>query len=445
MSTMSLNPSISGPSGFSGLWQLFQLARTPIEFAVQSAHDHGDVMRIKIGPAEIYQFNHPDLIADVLGTHNQNFVKDISYRALAGIFGEGLLLSDGELWQRHRRLMQPAFTQDRIADYAATATEHTATMLDTWAVGDVIKVHQAISQLTIKVITQALFGINVAATALEIGEALDAIMLQYYHRAQTNFLMPAWVPTLSNRQANRATQRLKAIVADIIAQRQRSPQTDLLSSLLLAADENGQNLTPTELQDEVMTLLLAGHETTANALVWTLMLLSQNPDAATKLTAEVQSVLNGRWPNMGNLAQLRYTEQVLKESMRLYPPAWILSREVTQDCKIGPYFLSKGTMVYFSQWVVHRDERFFKSPEQFQPERWQDNLEQRLPRCAYFPFGAGPRVCIGKAFAMMEAILMLAMIAQRFRLELLPDQTIELLPSITLRPKVDIQMVLKPV
>ncbi len=438
-------PKVPGPSGFEAIRQLLQFARTPIEFAMKYAHDYGDIAQIKVGSRHVYQLNEPDLIAEVLSQKNQHFIKDISYRALAGIFGDGLLLSDGDLWRRHRRLMQPAFTQEKIAAYATTAVEDTAQMLRTWTGGDTLDIHQEISQLTVKVITKALFGVDVTATALEIGDALDAIMLQYYYQAQTGFLLPSWVPTPSNRRANRAIQRLNEIVDTIIEQRRQFPQADLLSGLISAQDEDGSQLSRDELRDEVMTLLLAGHETTANGLTWTLLLLAKNPDAAVKLTSEAASVLEGRRPDITDLPKLPYTEMVLKESMRLYPPAWVLSREVTQDCQIGPYPFTKGSIVYFSQWVVHRDARFFENPEQFWPERWQDNLEQTLPRCAYFPFGAGPRVCIGKAFSMMEATLMLAMIAKQFRLELVPDQSIELLPSITLRPKQGIKMVLEAV
>ncbi|NET34198.1 MAG: cytochrome P450 [Cyanothece sp. SIO1E1] len=210
--------------------------------------------------------------------------------------------------------------------------------------------------------------------------------------------------------------------------------------MLQAEDEDGHPLTDQALRDEVMTLLLAGHETTANALTWTLMLLAQNPEKEIKLVQEVQSILAGRLPTIADLPQLQYTERVLKESMRLYPPAWTLGREVIHDCQVADYHLTRGTLVYLSQWVVHRDGRFFENPEQFWPERWENGLEQRLPRGAYFPFGAGPRVCIGKAFAMMEATLMLAMVVQKFHLALVPDPPIELLPSITLRPRQGLKM-----
>lgn len=287
-----------------------------------------------------------------------------------------------------------------------------------------------------------MFGIDVTETALEIGEAMDTIMLHYSHQAETWFLLPPWVPTPINRKAHQATKRLNELVYAMIDQRRQFPQNDLLSKMLQTQDGDGKQLTDQELRDEVMTLLLAGHETTANALTWTLMLLAQNPEAAAKLGEEVESTLAGRLPALTDLPQLRYTEMVVKESMRLYPPAWALGREVTRDCQVGDYRLSRGAMVYVSQWVVHRDARFFENPEQFCPKRWQDNLEQRLPRCTYFPFGAGPRVCIGKAFAMMETTLILAMIAQKFRLMRVADQSIELLPSITLRPKQGLKMLL---
>lgn len=436
------SPPAPGPTGLAAIWDLLQFTQDPIGASVKFARKYGDVGQIKIGSVHFYQLNHPDLITEVLSKQNQHFMKDISYRSLASIFGEGLLVSDGELWQRHRRLMQPAFTQERIAAYGATAVEETARMLSTWKDKDTRDIHREMSQLTVKVIAKTLFGVNVIATALEICDALDAIMLQYYRQLQTSFLLPSWVPTPTNHRANRAAKRLKEIVAEIVQQRRQSPQGDLLSGLLLTQDHEDYQLSVAELCDEVMTMLLAGYETTASALTWTLMLLAQNPDVMTKLTSEVQSVLDGHPPDIHDLPRLSYTEQVLKESMRLYPPAWALSREVTQDCQIGPYPLEKGTIVYFSQWVIHRDARFFQNPERFWPDRWQDNLEQRLPRCAYFPFGAGPRICIGKAFSMMEATLILAMITERFCVELVPDQVIERLPSITLRPKKDIKMIL---
>ena len=431
-----------GPRGLSVIGSLLEYSRKPLEFSTKCAREYGDVVSLSLGSVRVYLFNHPSLIEEILSKQNQNLIKDISYRALRGVFGDGLLLSDGDLWKRHRRLMQPAFNNERIATYASMTVEDTARMLATWRAGEIRDVHREMSQLTVKVITQAMFGVDVTETALEIGEALETIMLHYSHQAEMCFLLPEWLPTPENRNAHCARKRLNEIVYDIIDQRRQFPKDDLLSRMLHAQDEDGSQFSNQELRDEVMTLLLAGHETTANALTWTLMLLAQHLEVEAKLAQEVQSVLEGRVPAITDLSQLRYTEMVLKESMRLYPPAWTLGREVTHDCQIGNHRLTRGTTVYVSQWVVHRDPRFFENPEQFLPERWENNLEQHLPRCAYFPFGAGPRVCIGKAFSMMEAMLILAMIAQKFRLALVPDHPIELLPSITLRPKQGVKMML---
>ena len=267
-------------------------------------------------------------------------------------------------------------------------------------------------------------------------------MQQYSHQAETFYLLPSWLPTKTNWQANRAKIRLDEIVYNIVEQR-RQNQDNVLSTMLNARDEAGNQLSGKELRDEVMTLLLAGYDTTANALTWTLMLLAQNPVAEEKLAIELGSVLANRLPTIDDIPQLPYTKMVIQESMRLYPPAWILGRELIRDCNIAGYDFPRGTVIYLSQWAVHRDPRFFDNPEKFNPDRWADNLEQRLPRCAYFPFGAGARVCIGKAFSMMEATLILAMVMQRFHLTLVSEHPIRLLPSFTLRPKQGIKMTLK--
>ena len=432
-------PQIPGPKGLSLFKALLKFARTPLEFCLEYAEECRDIVALNFGSTQTYLFNHPDLIDEVLSKH-QNSIKDYSYRALQDLFGNGLLLSHGDRWKSHRRLMQSAFSKDRLAIYAEKVVADTDLMLENWRSNEVRDVHQEMSLLTIKIIMQAMFGIDATETAKDIAEALNTVMLQYYHQAETFYLLPTWLPTSSNLQANRAKQRLDEIVYNIVEQRRKLPEADLLSVMLQAKDENGQQLSTEELRDEVMTLLIAGHDTTANALTWTMMLLAQNPEVEAKLSAEVESVLNDRLPTIDDIPQLPYTEMVLKESMRLYPPAWILGRELIGDCNIGGYDFSRGTVIYFSQWAVHRSAKFYNDPEKFDPDRWTNNLEQRLPRCAYFPFGAGARICIGKAFSMMEATLILARIMQKFRLTLVSDHPIELLPSFTLRPKQGLKM-----
>ena len=434
------NYRVTNYKGLSLAKALLEFSRTPLEFLLKCNREDGDIVSLSIGSAKSYIFNHPNLVDEVLSKQNQNCIKDISYRALEDVFGDGLLLSHGDSWKYHRRLMQSAFNSDRLSNYATQVVADTDLMLENWRLGEIRDVHREMSLLTAKIIMQAMFGVDATETAEKIVKAVDEIMQQYSHQAETLYLLPSWLPTFRNWRANEAKKRLNEIVEGVVEQRKQQTKDDILSTMLTAEDEAGNKLSNKELCDEVTTLLLAGYDTTANALTWTLMLLAQNPEVEAKLVAEVQSVLNNRPPTIHDLPQLPYTKMVLKESMRLYPPAWILGRELISDCKIGGYDFNRGTVIYFSQWAVHRDARWFDRPEQFDPDRWADNLEQRLPRCAYFPFGAGARVCIGKAFSMMEAKLILAMIIQKFHFALVSDLPIELLPSFTLRPKQGIKM-----
>ena len=417
--------------GLSLIKAVIEFARTPLEFLHRCAREYGDVVFLNVA-GKTYLFNHPDLINEVLNKQESNCIKDYSYRALEDVFGEGLLLSHGDTWKTHRQLMQWAFSSDRLNSYGQQIVTQTNSMLETWRSGEIYDMQREMSLLTVKIIMQAMFEVDATQTAATIVDALNVIMLQYLHRAENLYLLPNWLPTLENWQTYRAKKKLNELVYEIIEQRRKLPQNDLLS--MLCANDKAK-LSDRQLRDEVITLLIAGHETTANVLTWTLMLLAQHPEIEAKLVTEVRSVLGNRLPNVGDRARLKYTEMVLKESMRLYPPAWILGRELVRDCTIGDLCLTRGTVIYFSQWVVHRDKRFFEHPEQFNPDRWQDNLEQRLPRCAYFPFGAGARVCIGKALSMMEATLILAMVVQQFRLTLVSNAPIEPLASFTLRPK----------
>ena len=431
-------PKHLGPKGLSLLKGMWDFAHTPLEFSLKCAQEYGDVVDLSIGSNKFYIFNHPSLIEEVLSRH-QNSIKDYSYRALENVLGNGLLLSHGNTWKYHRRLMQSAFNRDRLNNYAAEIVADTELMLNTWRSGEIRDVHQEMSLLTVKVIMRAMFGIDAINTAAEITQALNTVMVQYFHQAESFFLLPTWLPTKANWQANRAKRKLNRIVNAMVEQRRLLVEDDLLSTMLSAKDEAGNSLSHQELRDQVATLLLAGYDTTANALTWTLMLLAQNPEVEAKLVAEIKSIIGDHLLTIDDLPQLPYTEMVLKESMRLYPPAWILGRELTDDCNIGGSNFTRGTVIYFSQWSVHRDTRYFNNPEQFNPDRWL-NLEQHLPRCAYFPFGAGARVCIGKAFSMMEATVVLAMVIQKFSLTLALERPVELMPSFTLRPRHGVKM-----
>lgn len=427
-----INLKPSEITGLSLIKAIFEFGRTPLEFCRRCADEYGEVVCLNVAGTKTYLFNHPALIDEVLSKKEQSCIKDYSYRALKDVFGEGLLMSHGDTWKTHRRLIQWAFSSDRINSYAKQIVVHTDSMLKDWRSREVYDVQREMSLLTAKIIMQGMFGVDATQSAATIVDALNIILLQYLHRAENWYLLPNWLPTLENRRTYQAKKKLDKLVYEIIEQRRKIPQDDLLS--MLNGSDNVR-LSDKQLRDEVLTLLIAGHETTASVLTWTLMLLAQHPEIEAKLVTEVWSVLGERLPTVEDRPRLKYTEMVLKESMRLYPPAWILGRELIHDCNIGGYDLSRGTVIYFSQWAIHRDARFFQEPELFNPDRWQDNLEQRLPRCAYFPFGAGARICIGKALSMMETTLILAMIVRQFRLTLVSDCPIEPLPSFTLRPK----------
>ena len=436
---------VPGPKGLPLLGSAINHLRDPLGFSTKCAHSYGDVVFFRVGPIRTYMFNHPSLIEEILRKQSESLIKSVDYRALQEVFGNGLLLSEGSFWKRHRRLMQPAFHHERIVAYSEVMTACTDRKLASWQDGETRDLHQEMMQLTLDIVARTLFGADVAKNTSEVENALNTIMVHYKSYAkqmQVVSVLPKWLPIPGQGRFREAVEQLNAIVYGIIRDRRQMPGEDLLSMLLQATDEDGSQLSDQELRDEVTTLLLAGHETTANALSWTLMLLSQHPEVEARLLQELQSVLGDRAPTVADLDQLFYLQRVIQESMRIYPPVWALSREVVRDCQIGEYRLPPGTLVYVSPWVMHRDSRFFEAPDQFRPERWADHLEQCLPPGAYFPFGDGPRVCIGQSFAMMEVKLLLAKIVQTFHFTLVSDYPIELLPSITLRPKWGIGMVL---
>jgi cytochrome P450 len=341
-------------------------------------------------------------------------------------------------------LAQPAFQLDQIQKYCEVMVSFTDRMLRDWRAGQTRDIHTDMMRLTLEIVAQTLFSASVDGKAEVVGHAMEVIM-EYFAGLRAWFPGLLWLPTPGNLRYRRALAELDQIIYETIARRRASGRqgSDFLSRLLAARDEDGSQMTDQQLRDEVVTLFLAGHETTALALSFTFYLLAQNPDAEARLAAELSEVLQGRLPTARDVSRLRYTEWVVRESMRLYPPAPGIGREAIHDCEIAGYPIRKGTQIALLQWVVHRDPRWFDAPETFKPQRWDNDLAKRLPRCAYFPFGDGPRICIGQQFATMEAILTLATIAQRFRLKLAPGFTLDLLPSITLRPKRGVKMVLE--
>ncbi len=414
----------------------------PLAIYTHWAREFGDIFYYRAAWMDVYFLNHPSLIETVLVSQSQNFAKDKVIQNSRWFLGEGLLTNEGSGWLRQRRLCQPAFHRERMTSYGQTMAAYAEDMLAEWHAGAVRDVHQEMMQLTMRIVAKVLFGLEVKADTERVAGALNALMR---HTSGGRMILPPilrHLPVPALMRVKRAVRELDEIVNRIIRQRRASGEDtgDLLSMLMAARDEDGSGMNDRQLRDEVLTFLLAGHETTAVSLSWTWYLLSQNPEVEQQLHQELNQVLNGRTPQPEDLARLPYTDKVVKESMRLYPPAWSLARTVVKEIELGGYRIPAGANVVMSPWILHRDPRFFPQPEQFNPERWTPDLQQRLPKFAYFPFGGGPRLCIGASFAVMEANLLLAAIAQRFQLRMAPGRPVSALPSITLRPRNGIWM-----
>jgi cytochrome P450 len=424
----------------------FEPRGDPIGYFTKCIREYGDIVFLRFLGVPLCLLNRPDCIESVLVTQHNNFEKSKDYRALRRVLGNGLLTSEGEFWRRQRKLVQPAFHQERIAAYTEVMVAYTERMLASWKEGQGLDVHEAMMRLTLDIVAKTLFDTDVSREAEDVGAALQFLMGKFMRQAAFAFLLPTSIPIPTTRRLRRAVGQLDKVIYEIIRRRRASGTMsgDLLSVLLQAQDDEGLGMTDRQLHDEIMTLFLAGHETTANALSWTWLLLGQHPEIEDKLVEELRRVLGGRAPTASALPRLTYTEMILKEAMRLYPPVWVIGRRALAPFRMGNYELPAETNVVMSQLITHRDAKYFPEPERFDPDRWRPNDPRNLalPRFAYFPFGGGPRVCIGAGFSMMEAVLLLATIAQHFRLALVPGQTIEKLPSVTLRPKSGIRVIL---
>jgi len=392
---------------------------------------------MNIGRIQLYLVSHPDLIEHVLITDNDRFAKPWLLRRAADVLGQGLLTSDGSLWKRQRQLMQPAFHRSRILAYTDVMTRRTEALMERWTDGDLLDVHAHMMKLTLGIVAETLFGAEVENRADTVAYALDIALRRFVDQLSPLRALDR-LPLPRNVRFRRAVRLLDSIIYDMIESRRSAGAAgrgDLLSILLGAQDEEGGGMTDQQLRDEVVTLFLAGHETTAIALSWTWHLLSLHPDVERRLHEEVDGVLAGRTPTIEDLPELRFTEMVFKESMRLYPPAWRIGREVVDEVQIGGYRLPVGAQVLMSQWIVHRDPRFFTEPLEFRPDRWREPTSALLPRFAYFPFGGGGRRCIGDHFALLEGVVVLAAIAQRFRLVATDPASVVPFATITLRPR----------
>jgi cytochrome P450 len=426
---------------------LLAFRRDPTGFLLEAARKYGDIVHFKMGSQHVFLLNHPDYIKDVLITHNRNFAKSPRLALAKNLLGEGLLTSEGDFHRRQRRLAQPAFHRQRIAAYAQVMTDYGKRMRERWQSGMTLDIAQEMMDLTMTIVAKALFNADVESEAQEIRKSLT-IAIELFSRVTLPFVeLINKLPLPSNRRFYKARECLDRIIYGIIRERraQGIDQGDLLSMLLLAQDTEGDggSMTDLQLRDELMTLFLAGHETTANALTWTWYLLSQHPSVEAKLHAELDTVLAGRLPTVEDLPRLKYTEMVFSESMRMYPPAWVISRLVLKDYEVGPYVIPANSIILMSQYVMHHDPRYFPDPFVFDPERWTPEAQAERPKFSYFPFGAGPRQCIGESFAWMEGIMLLATLGQKWKMRLVPGHPIVLQPLITLRSKYGMKMTLE--
>jgi cytochrome P450 len=423
--------------GLPVLGSFFDLRRDGLGFMTRDLPKYGDIVRVRVGPMQAYVVSHPEHVEYVLRGNHRNFIKNKGTRkVLAEVLGQGLLTSDGELWRRQRRLTQPAFALDQIQKYSTVMVDFTNTMLNGWHPGQMRNIHADMMRLTLEIVAQTLFTASVGDKAARVGAALDALM-KYWSGLGAMFRWWKYLPTPGASRFRWAIRELDSIILDTVAQRRASGSRseDLLDRFLNARDEDGSRMSDKQLRDEMVTLLLAGHETTAVALTFCFYLLAQHQEADARLADELDTVLAGRPPTAADIPGLRFTEWVVKEAMRLYPPVPSVGREALADCEIGGYRVLKGAQIAVVPWMTHRDRRWFgEDADQFRPERWDNDLARRLPRCAYYPFVDGPRICIGMHFAMMEAVLVLATVASRYRLELVPGYTLKLSPSVTLRP-----------
>lgn len=427
------------------------LMRNPLGAVIADFDRYGDVVEYRLFNLRAYLLAHPDHVSHVLHENHTNYTKaNVDYERLKELLGEGLLTSEGPQWLRQRRLIQPLFHRQQIAQWSSMMTASALQMLERWgqfaAERRTFDVSTQMMALTLRIVGETLLSMDISGEAGEIARALTDAQ-DHFGNFRLSTLLP-FLPTAENRRFRAAVRTLDGIVRKIVDDRRHGTArpNDLLTKLLDARDpETGTALDGTQIRDELITLILAGHETTANALSWTWYLLGKNPGAETRLHAELRSVLGGRTPAMADLANLPYTAMVLNESMRLYPPAWTISRGVIEDDEIGGYRIPRGTVVMLSQYVTHRHPGFWETPERFDPERFSPERSENRPRFAYFPFGGGPRLCIGNYFALTEAQLILATIAQRYRLRLVPDHPVELDALITLRPRHGIRVTLEPI
>ena len=440
--------TLPGPKGKFLVGNAIEFGQDPLGFMTECAQQYGEMIPLRFGNSSGLFLTNPDYIEQLL-KDRESFVTSKRLKTLETLLGQGLLTSDGDTWFRQRRLAQPVFHQKRIASYGAVMVDYTAKMLETWRDGETKDIQAEIMRLTFNIVMKTLFSSDVTEEeAGAVSEAMSVAAEWFLARLKSPVpVLPERFPSPANLRYRAAVRRMDENIYKIIKQRRTlggEDPGDLLSMMMQARDEDDNTqMSDKQLRDAIATLIFAGHETSANTLAWAGMLLSQHPEVQSKLQQELKEVLSDRLPTMADLPALDYTNLVIKESMRLYPVVWMLDFQATKDCEMGGYRVPTDCSVFMSQWVMHRSDRYFEQPLVFNPDRWAGDFEKKLPRGVYLPFGDGPRTCIGRSFAMMESILLLATIAQKFEMTLVPGQSIVPQPTITLQPSNGVKVVLK--
>jgi cytochrome P450 len=432
-----------GPRFWIPLKGLLAFQKDPIG-VLKRLKTHGDVARMRMAYS-VFLISDPELIRQVFLPLNDSLSKGRALQRAKILLGDGLLTSEGPLHTRQRRLIMPAFHRERLALYAQIMIDLASKQQDAWVDGQELDIRSEMMRLTLEIAGRTMFGAKLEAESQEISAALTEVMDRFQLAMLPGVQWMQHIPTPGNLKFKAARKRLDSVVFRMIKSRREQSEEadDLLSMLLQARDEEDQQrrMTDSQVRDEVMTLFLAGHETTANALTWTLYQLAENPEIYEKLQAELQSVLAGRAPLPQDYSSLKYAEKNFAESMRLYPPAWIVGRKALEDLELGGYAIPKGSIIVMSQYLSHRDPRFWPDPEKFDPERFSPEAKAKRPALAYFPFGFGPRGCIGEGFAWMEGVLVLASLAQKWRFTLAEGPKPAISPQFTLRPKGSVRLV----
>ncbi len=451
MSETTILPPPPGPGARPNIDELRILQQGPHEFILAVARQYGGIVRYPVGPLPVYLVTEPDYVRHVLVDNNKGYSKaTFQYKLLSSITGQGLLTSDGDFWLKQRRLAQPAFHRQHVAGFTQIMADAIQTMLARWdgfaRRGEPIDVAAEMMYVSLQIVAKAMFNAELSSQTDNLAQATLTVLDHIMARARTFGLTPTFLPTAANRRYWRSMKVLDDAVNQTIAERRAAgPSEDLLSTLMQAQDaETGHRMTDQNLRDEVMTMLIAGHETVASALAWTWYLLGDAPDKEATLHAELADTLAGRTPTDADLRGLRYTDMVFSEALRLYPPAWIITRKALEDDAIGGYRIPANSLVVTSPYATQRLATLWPAPDAFEPERFTPAEVAARPRFAYYPFGGGPRLCIGNNFAQVEAAMVIAMVAQRFTLRLAPGQKVEVEPGVTLRPKHGLMMTLHP-